>query len=61
VLSVTYAERQVRRGEVFHDYASYGLPDDSLDMDYNFWVIRDANGLTLVDTGYDVAARDWLG
>jgi glyoxylase-like metal-dependent hydrolase (beta-lactamase superfamily II) len=61
VLSVTYAERQVRRGEVFHDYASYGLPDSTLDMDYNFWVIRDADGITLVDTGYDVAARDWLG
>jgi glyoxylase-like metal-dependent hydrolase (beta-lactamase superfamily II) len=61
VLSVRYARRQVRRSEVFHDYGSYGLPDATLDMDYNFWVIRDSDGITLVDTGYDVAARDWLG
>jgi glyoxylase-like metal-dependent hydrolase (beta-lactamase superfamily II) len=61
VLQVKYAERQVRRAEVFHDYGSYGLPDATLDMDYNFWVIRDADGITLVDTGYDVPARDWLG
>jgi glyoxylase-like metal-dependent hydrolase (beta-lactamase superfamily II) len=61
VLSVRYARRQVRRSEVFHDYGSYGLPDAALDMDYNFWVIRDSDGITLVDTGYDVAARDWLG
>lgn len=61
VLSVKYAERQVRRSEVFHDYGSYGLPDAILDMDYNFWVIRDADGITLLDTGYDVPARDWLG
>jgi glyoxylase-like metal-dependent hydrolase (beta-lactamase superfamily II) len=61
VLSVKYAHRQVRRSEVFHEYDSYGVPDETLDMDYNFWVIRDADGITLVDTGYDVPARDWLG
>jgi glyoxylase-like metal-dependent hydrolase (beta-lactamase superfamily II) len=37
VLSVRYAQRQVRRREVFHDYGSYGLPDATLDMDYNFF------------------------
>ncbi|WP_028936442.1 N-acyl homoserine lactonase family protein [Pseudonocardia spinosispora] len=61
VLSVKYAERQVQRSEVFHEYSSYGLPDATLDMDYNFWVITDSDGITLLDTGYDVAARDWLG
>jgi glyoxylase-like metal-dependent hydrolase (beta-lactamase superfamily II) len=61
ILSVKYAERRVRRSDVFHDYGSYGVPDGWLDMDYNFWVIRDDDGVTLVDTGYDVAARDWLG
>jgi hypothetical protein len=39
VLSVRYAQRQVRRSEVFHDYGSDGLPDATLDMDYDFWVI----------------------
>jgi glyoxylase-like metal-dependent hydrolase (beta-lactamase superfamily II) len=61
VLSVTYAHREVRRSEVFHDYGSYGVPDAVLGMDYNFWVVRDDDGITLVDTGYDVPARDWLG
>jgi glyoxylase-like metal-dependent hydrolase (beta-lactamase superfamily II) len=61
VLSVKYAERQVRRSEVFHEYAGYGVPDAVLDVDYNFWVVRDDDGITLVDTGYDVPARDWLG
>jgi len=61
VLQVKYAERQVRCSDVFHQYERYGLPDATLDMDYNFWVIRDADDITLVDTGYDVPARDWLG
>jgi glyoxylase-like metal-dependent hydrolase (beta-lactamase superfamily II) len=61
VLSVKYAERMVRRSDVFYDYESYGVPDGTLAMDYNFWVIRDDDGITLVDTGYDVPARDWLG
>src|SRR6201991_1607961 len=61
VLSVKYAERRVRRSDVFHDYASYGVPDGWLEMDYNFWVIHGDDGITLVDTGYDVTARDWLG
>ena len=61
VLSVRYAHRRVRRSEVFHEYDTYGVPDATLDMDYNFWVVRDDDGITLVDTGYDVPARDWLG
>ena len=61
VLSVKYADRLVRRSDVFHDYAEHGEPDGELAMDYNFWVVYGDDGITLVDTGYDVAARDWLG
>lgn len=61
VWSVKYGERVVRKSDVFHDYAQYGLPDGELDMDYNFWVIRSAGSVILMDTGYDIAARDWLG
>lgn len=61
VWSVKYGERVVRKSAVFHDYAQYGLPDGDLDMDYNFWVIRSGGSLILMDTGYDIAARDWLG
>ncbi len=59
--SVKYGERVVRKNDVFHDYGQYGLPDGDLDMDYNFWVIRAGGSVILMDTGYDIAARDWLG
>jgi glyoxylase-like metal-dependent hydrolase (beta-lactamase superfamily II) len=58
---VKYGERVVRKSDVFHDYGQYGLPDGNLDMDYNFWVIRAGESVVLMDTGYDIAARDWLG
>jgi glyoxylase-like metal-dependent hydrolase (beta-lactamase superfamily II) len=61
VWSVKYGERVVHKSDVFHDYASYGLPDGNLDMDYNFWVIKAGGSTILMDTGYDIAAHDWLG
>lgn len=61
VLSVRYAGRTVRRSDVLHDYAALGEPDGPLEMDYNFYVVDGDDGITLFDTGYDVAARDWLG
>jgi glyoxylase-like metal-dependent hydrolase (beta-lactamase superfamily II) len=61
VWSVKYGERVVRKSDVFHDYAQYGLPDGNLDMDYNFWVIKAGGSVILMDTGYDILARDWLG
>jgi len=61
VWSVKYGERVVRKNDVFHDYQQYGLPDGDLDMDYNFWVLRAGDKVILMDTGYDIAAHDWLG
>jgi glyoxylase-like metal-dependent hydrolase (beta-lactamase superfamily II) len=61
VWSVKYGERVVRKSDVFYDYSSYGLPDGELDMDYNFWVVTAGDKTILVDTGYDIPARDWLG
>lgn len=61
VWSVRYGERIVRKSDVFYDYASYGLPDGDLHMDYNFWVLKANDKVILMDTGYDIAARDWLG
>jgi glyoxylase-like metal-dependent hydrolase (beta-lactamase superfamily II) len=61
VWSVKYGERVVRKSDVFHDYSQYGQPDGDLDMDYNFWVMRAGDQVVLMDTGYDIAARDWLG
>lgn len=61
VWSVKYGERVVRKSDVFHDYAQYGEPDGELDMDYDFWVIRSGDSTILLDTGYDIPKRDWLG
>jgi len=61
VWSVRYGERVVRKNDVFYDYQQYGLPDGDLHMDYNFWVIRAGDQVILMDTGYDIAAHDWLG
>jgi glyoxylase-like metal-dependent hydrolase (beta-lactamase superfamily II) len=30
-------------------------------MECNFWIIRSADATILLDIGYDIAARDWLG
>ncbi|BCL30784.1 N-acyl homoserine lactonase family protein [Streptomyces aurantiacus] len=61
VVQVRYGERVTTKSAVLHDYASYGLPDGDLRMDYNFWVLRDGSRTMLLDTGYDIGARDWLG
>jgi glyoxylase-like metal-dependent hydrolase (beta-lactamase superfamily II) len=61
VLQVKYGERITQKSVVFHDYSSYGLPDGDLHMEYNFWVIRSPEKTVLVDTGYDISKRDWLG
>jgi glyoxylase-like metal-dependent hydrolase (beta-lactamase superfamily II) len=61
VWSVKYGERVVRKSDVFHEYGAYGLPDGDLDMDYNFWVVRAGGDTMLLDTGYDIPKRDWLG
>jgi glyoxylase-like metal-dependent hydrolase (beta-lactamase superfamily II) len=61
VIQVTYGERITQKSLVLHDYASYGRPDGSLQMDYNFWVLRAGDTVILLDTGYDISARDWLG
>lgn len=61
VIQVQYGERVTRKSVVLHDYQRYGQPDADLQMDYNFWVMRSADRTILLDTGYDISARDWLG
>ena len=47
IWQVKYGERVVRKRDVFHEYEAYGLPDGPLDMDYNFWLLRTADGRTI--------------
>lgn len=61
VVQVKYGERVTQKSVVLHDYGSYGQPDGDLHMEYNFWVLRTGDTVVLMDTGYDIPARDWLG
>ena len=59
-----YGSRVTRKAESFHNYHIYGEPDEALDVDYYFWVIRDSadtggagtGAVTLVDTGFALEA-----
>ena len=50
--------RVTSRAESYLNFHLYGEPDAALDIDYFFWVIRDAGGaVTLVDTGFAPGGR----
>ena len=61
MLQVKYGERYLRMSDAFHDFERHGVPDRDLTMDYSFWVVRQGERVALVDTGYDVGEREWLG
>ncbi len=60
VLAVRYGHRVTSRAESYLNYHLYGEPDEDLDIDYYFWVIRDTvTGETiLIDTGFSPQAGD---
>ena len=58
VLAVKYGHRVTSRAESYLNFRLYDEPDAELDIDYYFWVIRDAAGVVLVDTGFAPEAGD---
>lgn len=52
VVIVRYGTRTTRRSEVFLNYHLYGEADAPIDMDYFFWVVRNAHRTFVVDTGF---------
>ncbi|HTZ28656.1 MAG TPA: N-acyl homoserine lactonase family protein [Streptosporangiaceae bacterium] len=58
VLAVRYGNRTTTRAESFLNYHLYGEPDEEIQIDYYFWVVRDGARTTLVDTGFAPAAGD---
>jgi glyoxylase-like metal-dependent hydrolase (beta-lactamase superfamily II) len=52
VLAVRYGHRVTTRAQSYLNFHLYGESDADLDIDYFFWVIRDARGVYLVDTGF---------
>ena len=61
VLAVKYGHRVTTRAESYLNFHLYGEPDADLDIDYYFWVIRDAAGVFLVDTGFAPEVGDRRG
>jgi glyoxylase-like metal-dependent hydrolase (beta-lactamase superfamily II) len=60
VLAVRFGHRVTSRVQSYLNFHHYGEPDEDLDIDYFFWVIKEADGgATLVDTGFapEVGAR----
>jgi glyoxylase-like metal-dependent hydrolase (beta-lactamase superfamily II) len=55
---VRYARRTLKMSYAFHNFEQYGLPDEDLEMDYSFWVIRAGNDVILFDTGYPLHERN---
>ena len=58
VLAIRFGTRTTTRAESFLNYHLYNEPDAKIEIDYFFWVIRDASGTTLIDTGFAPAAGD---
>src|ERR1700733_13262497 len=52
VLAVRYGHRVTSYAEMYLNYHLYGEPDADLDIAYYFWIIRDGDRVTLVDTGF---------
>ena len=58
VLAVKYGYRVTTRAESYLNFHLYGEADADLGIDYYFWVIRDDQGVFLVDTGFAPEAGD---
>ncbi|MFE9689580.1 N-acyl homoserine lactonase family protein [Micromonospora sp. NPDC005806] len=52
VLVVKFGTRSARKSEVYLNYPIYGCPDEALDMDYFFWVVRNEQRTVVIDTGF---------
>ncbi|HEU5155861.1 MAG TPA: N-acyl homoserine lactonase family protein [Streptosporangiaceae bacterium] len=52
VFAVRYGTRTGAKSEIYLNYEIYGEPDEPLQMDYFFWVARNAERTVVIDTGF---------
>lgn len=52
VIAVRVGTRATERSDVFLNYGLYGEVDGPAAVDYYFWIIQGAAGVTLVDSGF---------
>jgi glyoxylase-like metal-dependent hydrolase (beta-lactamase superfamily II) len=56
VIAVRYGTRLTTKSDVFLHYGVYGEPDEPVQMDYFFWVLRGGGHTILVDCGFNEAS-----
>lgn len=52
VLALRYGTWESTKGDCFYRYPTYGEPDETVQMDFFLWVIRNDETTVLVDTGF---------
>jgi glyoxylase-like metal-dependent hydrolase (beta-lactamase superfamily II) len=52
VLAVRYGTRTTTKADAYLNFQVYGEPNEPLDMDYYFWVLRDGRRTVVVDCGF---------
>ena len=55
VIAVRYGTRATTKSAVYLNYDHYGEPDAPLQMDYFFWILRNAQETIVIDTGFSAA------
>jgi glyoxylase-like metal-dependent hydrolase (beta-lactamase superfamily II) len=58
VIAVRYGTRATTKGGVYLNYGQYGEADGPLQMDYFFWILRNAQETIVIDTGFSAAAGE---
>jgi len=53
VVAVRYGTRSTTKSDVFLHFGIYGEPDEPIQMDYFFWVARNAERTVLIDCGFN--------
>ena len=56
IVAVRYGTLLSHKSELFYRYQAYGEPDASQDMDFFFYILRNGDEVTVVDTGFRPAA-----
>jgi glyoxylase-like metal-dependent hydrolase (beta-lactamase superfamily II) len=55
LIAVRYGVMKATKARLFHNFHAYGEPDAPASLAYYFWVLREGERVTLVDTGWDPA------
>jgi glyoxylase-like metal-dependent hydrolase (beta-lactamase superfamily II) len=55
LIAVRYGVMEATKARLFHNFHAYGEPDEPASLAYYFWLLREGERVTLIDTGWDPA------